>query len=103
MSKERLEEIEENAIVNKFYYKYTSELPSKDNWVNTYTLRQEDYDYLIKQAERVRELVEIINLQGEFNLKLSYEVDMVYEQSVRYRKSLKDRKSTRLNSSHVSI
>ena len=78
MSKERLNKIEENVIVDKAYYGYLD--GSKGHWGKSYTLREKDYRYLIEQAKRVQELENVNRVLQKANEGLKRDKERLREQ-----------------------
>ena len=75
MSKERLEEIHENKIMN--IDGITDELQSIE-------LTPEEYAYLIAHAGRVEELERVVDKQSQVILRQDSELDVMEQQNKRY-------------------
>src|SRR5699024_8350577 len=52
-SKRRIEEIRDKALKEKVQFQ--SIRTGKNGWVNTYTLAEDDFNFLVKKSERVEE------------------------------------------------
>ena len=88
----RLEEIKDRVLIDKVYYEFNG---SKGRWGKVYTLSDEDYRYLMQQAERVQELeefklkVEKMYKYIHINAKKSVaEKEKLEQQNKRYREAL---------------
>src|SRR5690625_3433833 len=79
----RLEEIKDRVLIDKVYYEFNG---SKGRWGKVYTLRDEDYRYLMQQAERVQELEKRLKIHQKRSWFEDYE--KVAKQNKRYREAL---------------
>jgi|SRR5690625_829684 len=79
--KKQLEEIEKRVLIDKVYYKYID--GTKGHWGKTYTLNEEDYKWLIKQAERVQKL-------EQWGFETKPYIKSLEQQNKRYREALEE-------------
>ncbi|CDQ41885.1 DnaJ-like cysteine-rich domain-containing protein [Virgibacillus salexigens] len=84
----RLEEIKNNAIVDKVHFKYINN--SEGYWGITYTLIDDDMRWLVDQAERVQELEKDNKRLKDLNSNNLPVMRSMHEKTERYKQALEN-------------
>lgn len=80
-SKRRIEEIRDKALKDKVQFQNIR--TGENGWVNTYTMTEDDFNFLVKKAERVQDLEKRIRVNSEL-------FDMLAHQNKLYRENIEN-------------
>src|SRR5690625_1470694 len=85
-SKRRIEEIRDKALKDKVQFQNIR--TGENGWVNTYTMTEDDFNFLVEKAERVHELEEVAETDGSAFHSLEKLFMESEQQNKRYREAI---------------
>lgn len=97
----RLEEVKEKAIIEKAHFKNIE--TGESGWTKIVTLSEENYRYLVRQAERVEDLEELKVHYGKQIQELTRHNDINTDRVKRYKQALEEIKFKSLDYEPINM